>query len=66
MGKAPKVNIKIEEKGVASLLKKIQPHKASGPDAIPNIVLKRCSSSLISAFTLLFKKSLDSGKLPKA
>ena len=57
--------IKIEEKGVANLLSKIQPHKAPGPDNLPNMVLKQCASNLAPAVTLLFQKSLDSGILPK-
>ena len=47
------------------MLEKIQPHKASGPDEIPNIVLKMCSKSLAPGITALFQKSLDTGELPK-
>ena len=57
--------IHVEIKGVENLLNKIQPHKAQGPDNIPNMVLKQCSSSLAPAVTLMFQKSLDSGTLPK-
>ena len=57
--------IKVEEKGVENLLKKIEPHKAPGPDNIPNMVLKQCATSLAPAVTILFQKSLDSGVLPK-
>ena len=58
-------DIKIDEKGVEKLLEKIQPHKASGPDEIPNIVLKMCSKSLAPGISALFQKSLDTGELPK-
>ena len=47
------------------MLEKIQPHKASGPDEIPNIVLKMCSKSLAPGISALFQKSLDTGELPK-
>ena len=58
-------NIKVEVKGVENLLSKIQPHKAQGPDRIPNFVLKECSSSLAPGVTIIFQESLDSGVLPK-
>ena len=58
-------DIKIDENEVEKLLEKIQPHKASGPDEIPNIVLKMCSKSLAPGITALFQKSLDTGELPK-
>ena len=57
-------DIKVDDKGVENLLKKIQPHKAPGPDDIPNMVLKQCAKNLAPAVTLLFQKSLDSGTLP--
>ena len=57
--------IKVDQKGVENLLKKIQPHKAPGPDDIPNMVLKQCATHLAPAVTLLFQKSLDTGVLPK-
>ena len=58
-------SIKIDTKGVENLLKKIQSHKAQGPDNIPNQVLNTCAESLAPVITIIFQKSLDSGKLPK-
>ena len=58
-------SIKIDPKGVENLLKKIQSHKAQGPDNIPNQVLNKCAESLAPVITIIFQKSLDSGKLPK-
>ena len=57
--------IKVDQSGVEKLLAKIQPHKACGPDEIPNLVLKMCSKTLAPGITVLFQKSLDSGQLPK-
>ena len=57
-------NMKIDKKGVQKLLQNINPSKASGPDEIPNIVLKECSNELSVAVTFLFQKSLNSGSLP--
>ena len=61
----PLEQIQVETKGVEKLLHKIQPHKAKGPDNIPNYVLKNCSSTLAPGIALIFQKSLDSSTLPK-
>ena len=58
----PKLNI--TSKGVAELLKKVNPGKASGPDNIPNRVLKECAEQLAPSFTCIFQLSVDSGELP--
>ena len=57
--------IKIDPSGVEKLLSSIKPHKASGPDDIPNLVLKNCSKSLAPGIAALFQKSLNTGELPK-
>ena len=51
--------------GVEKLLKDLKSHKAAGPDAIPNILLKTCSKTLAAPLSQIFQKSLDSGKLPQ-
>ena len=61
----PLEHIQVEAKGVEKLLQKIQPHKAKGPDNIPNQVLKNCSQTLAPGIALIFQKSLDSSTLPK-
>ena len=58
-------SIKIDPKGVESLLKKIQVQKAQDPDNIHNKVPNKCTESLAPAVTIVFQKSLDSGSLPK-
>ena len=58
-------HITVDPKGVEKLLTDIKPHKANGPDEIPNLVLKTCATALAPGISLLFQKSLDSGVLPK-
>jgi hypothetical protein len=58
-------NIKSTQYGVAKHLLNISPPpKASGPDNIPNRVLKECADHLIPALTIIFQRSIDHGKLP--
>ena len=49
---------------VAQCLKPVSPHKASGSDNIPGIVLQQCSDVLALPFTTLFNASLTSGTVP--
>ena len=58
-------DITITVEGVCKLLKNISPAKASGPDRIPNIVLKTCAECIAPGLTIIFQKSLDTGNLPK-
>ena len=63
--KATTINqIEINQLGVAKLLKDLKPHKAPGPDAIPNLVLKNCAETISHPLSLIFQRSLDSGTLP--
>jgi hypothetical protein len=57
-------SIKITQNGVAKLLRNINLSKASGPDNIPNRVLKQCADHLTPALTIIFQRSIDHGKLP--
>ena len=58
-------DIVITESEVRNQLRSLDESKATGPDDIPTIVLKRCAEQLTKPLTLLFKKSLQLGKLPK-
>ena len=58
-------SIRIDPSGVEKLISNIKPHKASGPDDIPNLVLKNCSKALAPGIAVLFQKSIDTGELPK-
>jgi hypothetical protein len=55
----------IREKGVADLLKKVIPSKASRPDNIPNRVLQVCAEELAPIFTTMYPHSIDTGELPQ-
>ena len=63
----PKVPpIEIHTSGITALLKKLNPHKATGPDNIPARFLKETADELSPALQLLFQASLDQGTLPTA
>ena len=57
-------NITISIKGVEKLLDNINIHRASGPDKIPNIILKTRSKEISPALVNIFQQSLDTGTLP--
>ncbi|KAK3095084.1 hypothetical protein FSP39_010107 [Pinctada imbricata] len=58
-------DIKVRLDGVKKLLGKLGTHKASGPDNIPNMMLKNCAEELAPVLTNIFQQSLDTGTLPK-
>ena len=53
-----------EVAGVRKLLMKLKPHKASGPDQIPTVVLKELASELAPVLAARFNQSLSSGVIP--
>ena len=57
-------NITISIELVEKLLDNINIHKASGPDKIPNIILKTCSKEISPALANIFQQRLDTGTLP--
>ena len=54
----------ISQDGVTKLLQDIKTEKATGPDSIPNLVLKECAKEISPAITSIFQASLETGKLP--
>lgn len=46
------------------LLSQLNTKKASGPDNIPNMMLKTCAKELAPAITSIFQQSIDTGELP--
>ena len=50
--------------GFEKLLNNFNIYRASGPDEIPNIILKTCSKELSPALANIFQQSLDTGTLP--
>ena len=61
----PILKLTIRENGVDKLLQDINPSKASGPDEIPNRILKECASQITPSLTVIFQKSIDTGTLPE-
>ena len=62
---SPLPELKITKEGVEKLLLNVNTSKSSGPDNIPNIVLKSCAKELAPSMTLIFQKSINSGELPE-
>ena len=56
--------LEIVADGIEKLLRDLNPSKASGPDNIPNKILKECSVELAPLLAALFNQSLTSGELP--
>ena len=56
--------ITVHPNGVRKLLKKLKPHKASCPDDISPRILKEMAETLTPVLTLIFKASLNQGKVP--
>ena len=46
-------------------MKKLNPQKAQGPDQIPPRVLKELNKELAKPLSILFTKSIQTGKVPK-
>ncbi len=58
-------NITILQHDVYEALSKLKTNKATGPDNIGNILLKRCAPSISNVLTRIFNLSLSIGKFPK-
>ena len=54
----------IHNEGIINLLSNLKEHKAKGPDEIPTILLKRLSTSISPALTLIFQAFLHQCKIP--
>ena len=57
-------SIKVSENGVCSLLQKLNPKKAIGPDMVPTVILKEYATVLAPIFQVIFQQSLDTGQVP--
>ena len=57
-------HITIDASSVENLLRKLNPHKATGPDAIPAHLLCEISAEVAPALTFVFHMSLDTGQIP--
>ena len=62
MPSMPEINI--DDNGILKLLEDINIHKATGPDQLPNRILKECSREIAPLLGETFRKSIREGKLP--
>ena len=60
----PITTLDISVEGVRKLLSELRVNKASGPDNIPNRVLRELADELAPALHLIFTQSLSSNQLP--
>ena len=58
------INIKFSEKDIEEILKALKVTKSRGPDNIHPRILKEVAYVLAKPLYLLFRKSIDTGKLP--
>ncbi len=58
-------NINITETIINKLLTNLKPHKAAGPDRILTRILKECSELISPILLIIFRKSLNCGKIPQ-
>ena len=58
-------DITVTEQGVVKLLLKLNPAKACGPDLLPASHLKELAHDIAPYLTIIFQKSLDTGRVPK-
>ena len=56
--------IDISTPGVKKLLDNLNPHKASGPDSIPPMVLEELSNEIAPILQIIFQISLTTGEVP--
>ena len=57
-------DIDIKEGEIQQILEKLQPRKAPGPDGIPPSILSAAAKELARPLAILFRQTLDEGKLP--
>ena len=58
-------DFEITEEEVKKLLAELHTRKAPGPDGIPPSILAKAADELAKPFALLFRKSLESSKIPE-
>ena len=56
-------HIQVSVNGVTKLLRKLNPHKSAGPDAIPARLVKELADSLGPVLTILYQASIDTSAL---
>ena len=59
------LDICLDEGSVEKALARLQSDKSPGPDGVHPMLLKECAKFLANPVSKIFKKSLDSGKIPQ-
>ncbi|MEW8544204.1 MAG: reverse transcriptase family protein, partial [Candidatus Thiodiazotropha sp.] len=57
-------DIVVNQEGVLKLLKKINPHKACGPDMIPARILRDLAEEIAPILTVIFQRTISLGEVP--
>ena len=52
------------EDEICKRLQRLNPHKACGVDEVNPMVLKSCANAFAKPLTIIFRKSLDEGRVP--
>ena len=58
-------DIDLSTSSVQKLLDNLKPHKASGPDSIPPMVLKELSNEIAPLLEIISRRSLTTGQVPE-
>ncbi|KAK3777007.1 hypothetical protein RRG08_008862 [Elysia crispata] len=61
---SPLTNIYFKTEDIRKLLTKLKSGKAAGPDDIPTILLTETAETLALPISIIFRKSLDEGRVP--
>lgn len=61
----PLTDIEITQSKVSKAIDKLKPSKSQGPDNIHPKLIKECKESLLEPLEIIFKKSLESSKIPE-
>ena len=57
-------DINVSNTGIAKIIWNLNPHKASGPDAVPAKLLKEIANETAPAISILFQANLEQGTIP--
>ena len=58
-------NINFSENDIMDAIKELSPSSAPGPDGFPSILLIKCKENICKPLYLIYRKSLDTGKVPE-
>ena len=59
------LDIQFTEDDIAKAIGEISPTAAAGPDRFPAILLKQCCTSLSKPLYMIWRKSMDQGRIPQ-